>query len=74
MHCSTAPEVKARLDIGAMAIGNGVNPSVVHDVEALVAGGAAHAGEALGGALQRAQRGQDVHRAVRAVVQEDGVA
>ena len=48
--------------------------SVFHAVEALVAGGAAHAGEALGGALQRAQRGQYVHRAVRAVVQAGRLA
>ena len=44
--------------------------SVLDAVEALVARGAPDAGEALGGALQGPQRGQDVHRAVRAVVQE----
>lgn len=61
----TAPAVRAE------AGGAGwLQSSVLDAVEALVAGGAAHAGEALGGALQRAQGCQDVHRAVRAVVQE----
>ena len=53
-----------------LAQGLAAAASVLDAVEALVARGAPDAGEALGGALQGPQRGQDVHRAVRAVVQE----